>query len=205
MSRCTSELDVATAFRKVDEIPFDFQRRRMSVVVAEHDEHHLLICKGAVEEILGVCTRVRHGEVDEPLTRGAARRIREVTASLNEEGLRVVAVAVKELPPTKKDYRVADESDLTLIGYVAFLDPPKETAAPALKALAEHGVTVKVLTGDNELVTAKICKEVGLEPNGCLLGSDVERMSDAELAQAVETHNVFAKLTPAHKERIVRL
>ena len=197
-------LDVATAFHLVDEIPFDFQRRRMSVVVTEQDEHYLLLCKGAVEEVLTVCSRVRHGEFDEPLTEELLSRIHEVTASLNQEGLRVVAVAVKDLPPVKKDYRVPDEVDLTLIGYVAFLDPPKETAAPALKALAEHGVAVKVLTGDNELVTAKICKEVGLEPKGVVLGSDVERMSDAEVAQVVETHNVFAKLTPAHKERIVR-
>ena len=197
-------LDVATAFRLVDEIPFDFQRRRMSVVVTEQDEHYLLLCKGAVEEVLTVCSRVRHGEVDEPLTEELLSRIHEVTASLNQEGLRVVAVAAKDLPPVKKDYRVPDEVDLTLIGYVAFLDPPKETAAPALKALAEHGVAVKVLTGDNELVTAKICKEVGLEPKGVVLGSDMERMSDTELAHVVETHNVFAKLTPAHKERIVR-
>ncbi len=197
-------LDVASAFRLVDEIPFDFQRRRMSVVVTEHDEHYLLLCKGAVEEVLHVCSRVRHGELDEPLTDELLTRIREVTASLNQEGLRVVAVAVKDLPPVQKDYRVPDEFDLTLIGYVAFLDPPKETTAPALKALAEHGVAVKVLTGDNELVTAKICKEVGLEPNGVVLGSELERMSDAELAHVVETHDVFAKLTPAHKERIVR-
>ena len=199
------ELEVATAFCKVDEIPFDFTRRRMSVVVAEHDGRHLLICKGAVEEILAVCSRVRHGEVDEPLTAELLARIRQVTADLNEEGLRVVAVAAKELPPTQDTYGVADECKLTLIGYVAFLDPPKESTAPALNALAEHGVTVKVLTGDNELVTAKICREVGLEQQGVLLGSDIERMSDAELARAVEMHNVFAKLTPAHKERIVRL
>jgi Mg2+-importing ATPase len=198
------ELEVAAAFRLVDEIPFDFQRRRMSVVVAEHDEHNLLICKGAVEEILHVCSRVRHGDVDDPLTDELLARIRGVTASLNEEGLRVVAVAVKELPPVQKDYRVHDEVELTLIGYVAFLDPPKETTRPALKALAAHGVTVKVLTGDNELVTKKVCREVGLKVNGVLLGSDVERMTDAELAQVVEEHNVFAKLTPAHKERIVR-
>ena len=198
------KLEVATAFRLVDEIPFDFQRRRMSVVVTEQDEHYLLLCKGAVEEVLTVCSRVRHGERDEPLTDELLTRLREVTTSLNQEGLRVVAVAVKDLPPVKKDYRVPDEFDLTLIGYVAFLDPPKETTAPALKALAEHGVAVKVLTGDNELVTAKVCKEVGLEPNGVVLGPDLERMSDAELAQVVETHNVFAKLTPAHKERIVR-
>ncbi|MCX7173541.1 MAG: magnesium-translocating P-type ATPase [Proteobacteria bacterium] len=199
------ELEVATAFRKVDEIPFDFTRRRMSVVVAEHDEHHLLICKGAVEEILSVCGRVRHGDTDEPLTPELLARVRAVTADLNEDGLRVVAVAAKELPTTKDVYGVADEADLTLIGYVAFLDPPKETTAPALQALAAHGVTVKVLTGDNELVTAKICREVGLSDEHVLLGIDVERMSDAELSRAVEDHNIFARLTPAHKERIVRI
>ncbi|MCC6611716.1 MAG: magnesium-translocating P-type ATPase [Burkholderiales bacterium] len=198
------ELEVGTAFRKVDEIPFDFQRRRMSVVVAEHDAHHLLISKGAVEEILAATTRVRHGEIDEPLTPELLARVRDVTASLNGEGLRVVAVAVKEMPPAKEVYGVADESDLTLIGYVAFLDPPKESSAPALKALAAHGVAVKVLTGDNELVTAKICKEVGLPANSILLGADVERMSDQELAAAVEAHDLFARLTPVHKERIVR-
>jgi Mg2+-importing ATPase len=190
------ELEVATAFRKVDEIPFDFQRRRMSVVVAEHAERHLLICKGAVEEILGVVSRVRHGEGDEPLTPELLARTRAVTASLNEEGLRVVAVAVKELPPSKETYGVADESDLTLIGYVAFLDPPKESATPALQALAEHGVTVKVLTGDNELVTAKICKEVELPADGILLGSDAERMSDGELAKVVDAHHFYAKFIP---------
>ncbi|BCB26272.1 magnesium-translocating P-type ATPase [Sulfurimicrobium lacus] len=199
------ELEVATAFRKVDEIPFDFTRRRMSVVVAEHDRHHLLICKGAVEEILSVCSRVRHGEADEPLTAELLARVRAVTADLNEDGLRVVAVASREMPPDKDTYAVADESDLTLIGYVAFLDPPKESTAPALKALAAHGVAVKVLTGDNELVTAKICRGVGLPADTVLLGADVERMSDAELSRAVETHNIFAKLTPSHKERIVRL
>ena len=199
------ELEVATAFRKVDEIPFDFTRRRMSVVVAEHDEHHLLITKGAVEEILSVCTQVRHGEAVEPLSAELLARIRTVTADLNEEGLRVVAVAAKELPPTQEAYGVADERELVVIGYVAFLDPPKESTAPALRALAEHGVAVKVLTGDNELVTAKICREVGLEQQGVLLGNDIERMSDKVLAEAVESHNVFAKLTPSHKERIVRL
>ncbi|MCX7891881.1 MAG: magnesium-translocating P-type ATPase [Burkholderiales bacterium] len=199
------ELDVAAAFGKVDEIPFDFQRRRMSVVVAEPDGRHLLVCKGAVEEILAVSSLVRHGEADEPLTPGLLARVREVTAALNGEGLRVVAVAVKAMPPAKQVYGVADESGLTLIGYVAFLDPPKDSSAPALRALAAHGVAVKVLTGDNELVTAKICREVGLPANGILLGADVERMGDAELAQAARSHDVFAKLTPGHKERIVRV
>ena len=199
------ELNPARNYRKVDEIPFDFTRRRMSVVVSERGDHHELICKGAVEEILSVCTQVRHGKSVEPLTPELLERIRTVTADLNEEGLRVVAVAAKEMPPRKDVYGVADEGELTLIGYVAFLDPPKESTEPALRALAAHGVAVKVLTGDNELVTAKICREVGLEQQGVLLGSDIERMSDVALASAVEAHNVFARLTPSHKERIVRL
>ena len=199
------ELNPAANFRKVDEIPFDFDRRRMSVVVSELEDHHELICKGAVEEILTICTRVRHGEQTVPMTEETLNRVRQITADLNEEGLRVVAVATKEMPPRKEVYGVADESDLTLIGYVAFLDPPKETTAPALEALAMHGVAVKVLTGDNALVTAKICREVGLAQQGILLGNDIEAMSDQVLAEAVESHNVFAKLSPAHKERIVRL
>jgi Mg2+-importing ATPase len=199
------QLKVGTAFRKVDEIPFDFTRRRMSVVVAECEHQHLLICKGAVEEVLAVCTRVRHGVVDEVLSDALLARIRQVTAAFNAEGLRVVAVAARPMSQGRETYSLADERELTLIGYVAFLDPPKDSTAPALKALAEHGVAVKVLTGDNERVTAKICREVGLQQQGLLLGNDVERMSDAELAIAVEHTNVFAKLTPSHKERIVRL
>ncbi|MBS0468803.1 MAG: magnesium-translocating P-type ATPase [Proteobacteria bacterium] len=196
-------LEPAKNYRKVDEIPFDFTRRRMSVVVAEHDAQHLLITKGAVEEVLAVCTQVRHGDAVEPLSAQLLARIRAVTADLNEEGLRVVAVAVREGPPTQQVYGLADESALTLVGYVAFLDPPKDSTAAALKALAEHSVSVKVLTGDNDLVAAKICREVGLAQQGLLLGGDIERMSDAELAQAVERHNLFARLTPLHKERIV--
>ncbi|NMY73724.1 magnesium-translocating P-type ATPase [Pseudomonas sp. WS 5071] len=199
------ELNVGTAYSKVDEIPFDFTRRRMSVVVAEQDRPHVLICKGAVEEVLSVCKKVRHGDSEEALTDELLARIRRVTSAFNEEGLRVVGVAARSMEPGRDTYTLADEQDLTLIGYVAFLDPPKESTAPALKALAEHGVAVKVLTGDNELVTAKICREVGLDQQGLLLGNDIERMSDAELAVAVETTNVFAKLTPTHKERIVRL
>jgi len=198
------ELSVATAFRKVDEIPFDFTRRRMSVVVAEQDQHHLLICKGAVEEVLAACTHAQRGEAAEPMTEQMLAQVRELTADLNEEGLRVVAVAIKQMPPTRETYSKADESDLTLVGYISFLDPPKESSAPALKALADHGVAVKILTGDNHLVTRKICKEVGLPTSGIVLGADVERMSEDELAATAEQNNVFARLTPAHKERIVR-
>ncbi|MGB8517877.1 MAG: magnesium-translocating P-type ATPase [Gallionella sp.] len=198
------ELAINTAFHKVDEIPFDFVRRRMSVVVSEQDGQHLLICKGAVEEILSICTQVRHGEQVESLAPEMLARIRSVTTSLNREGLRVVAVAAKEMATPNISYSVADENALTLIGYIAFLDPPKESTAPAIKALKEHGVSVKVLTGDNELVTLKICREVGLHITGVLLGAEVEDMPESELAKQVESCNIFAKLTPSHKERIVQ-
>ena len=198
-------LDIVNRYRKIDEIPFDFQRRRMSVVVSENGDHHELICKGAVEEVMAVCNRVQHGANVEPLTPDVLARLRRVTADLNAEGLRVVAVATRHLPPVRDSYGIADESELVLVGYIAFLDPPKESTAPALKALAAAGVQVKVLTGDNDLVTAKVCREVGLAVNGCVLDDDIEAMSDAELAHTVERANVFAKLTPSHKERLVRL
>ncbi|MBB3211588.1 Mg2+-importing ATPase [Herbaspirillum sp. Sphag1AN] len=199
------EMSIASVYRKVDEIPFDFQRRRMSVVVSEREDHHELICKGAVEEIVSICTHARNNGEIVPFTPELLAEIRETTASLNAEGLRVVAVAAKDLPPTKEVYSVADESDLVLIGYIAFLDPPKESTKPALAALRDHGVTVKILTGDNELVTAKICRQVGLEVDGMMLGSQVEKMSDAELSEIVDKTTVFAKLSPTHKERIVRV
>src|SRR5450830_1550123 len=204
-SEVHTELNPTNNFHKVDDIPFDFQRRRMSVVVAEQEGSDLLICKGAVEEILSVCSHVRHDQIDEQLSPELLARVLSVTASLNADGLRVVAVASKMMFSANGTYGVADESELTLIGYVAFLDPPKESTVPALKALAAHGVAVKVLTGDNELVTAKICREVGLPVDKILLGSDVERMPESELAIAVEQYTVFAKLTPAHKEKVVRL
>lgn len=203
-----TELKLAQDYRKVDEIPFDFERRRMSVVVSEREDHHELICKGALEEMLTVCTRARihngAGLQEVPLDAAMLSSVLKVTRELNEDGLRVVAVAMKEIPATQTVYSIADETELTLIGYVAFLDPPKETTAPALKALAYHGVDVKVLTGDNELVTARVCAQVGLIVDSVLLGPQVERMSDEALMHAVEVHRVFAKLTPLHKERIVR-
>jgi P-type Mg2+ transporter len=215
-----TELKLKDAYRKVDEIPFDFERRRMSVVVATlvagQDQHHELICKGAVEEVLAACTHVRTPESTDacldgervmptlPLDASLLTRTQSVTAGLNAEGLRVVAVAVKTLPPDQTTYSVADESGLTLIGYIAFLDPPKETAAPALQQLAAHGITVKVLTGDNDLVTRQVCRQVGLPTDAVLLGAQVEAMSDTALQAAAEAHSVFAKLSPLHKERIVR-
>jgi Mg2+-importing ATPase len=203
-----AELKLEHDFRKIDEVPFDFQRRRMSVVVSRQDDHHELICKGALEEVLAVCTRVRIGSGDDaqdvPLDAARLERVQQVTRGLAEDGLRVVAVAMKELPTGQTAYGVADEADLVLIGHVAFLDPPKESAAPALRALAAHGVGVKVLTGDNEQVTAHVCAQVGLSAGAVLLGPQVEAMSDEALAHAVVAHDVFAKLAPLHKERIVR-
>jgi Mg2+-importing ATPase len=209
-----AELELEKRYRKIDEIPFDFQRRRMSVVVSErHDdhEHHELICKGALEEVLAVCTRVRltgnapQQEADDaPLDDAMRERVQQVSTRLSLSGLRVVAVAMKELPPQQTVYSVADEADLVLVGYIAFLDPPKESAAPALRALSAHGVTIKVLTGDNAQVTAQVCAQVGLPEGQSLLGHQVQAMSDPELAPAVEAHQVFAKLSPLDKERIVR-
>ena len=207
-----AELKLEQDYRKIDEIPFDFQRRRMSVVVSRRadgrDEHHALICKGALEEVLACCTQVRAtagpAPTDVPLDAAMLERVQQAAHALNEDGLRVVAVAMKELPPEQAAYAVADEAGLTLIGYIAFLDPPKDTAAPALQALAAHGVQVKVLTGDNGLVTARVCRQVGLAVERVVLGAEVEAMDDASLRAAVQQHQVFAKLSPMHKERIVR-
>ena len=202
------ELRLKEAYRKIDEIPFDFVRRRMSVVVSETDaqgEHHELVCKGALEEVLAICTQVRSAAgVDTPLDAAALARVQTYTQELGAEGLRVVAVAMKELPPAQSTYAVADEAGLTLVGVIAFVDPPKESSAPALRALAAHGIRVKVLSGDNAAVTAHVCAQVGLPATPLLLGAQVEAMDDAALQAAVETHNVFAKLAPLHKERIVR-
>jgi len=201
------ELRIAQDYRKVDEIPFDFERRRMSVVVSERDDHHELICKGAVEEMLSACEHVRiqteQGPQQVCLDEAHLARVRAATRNLNAQGLRVVAVAMKTLPASQTVYSVADETGLTLIGYIVFLDPPKESTGPALRALAEQGVQVKVLTGDNELVAAHVCGRVGLEHDRFLLGPQVEKMSDEALRDAVRTYPLFARLTPQDKERIV--
>ena len=197
-------LRIDTGFTKVDEIPFDFSRRRLSVVVAHGQDKHILICKGAVEEIFAVCT---HYEVDGTtglLDESHFATAKEETIALNEDGFRVVAVAYKELDKPKTAYSIADESDLTLLGYIAFLDPPKESARAAIASLAKKGVKVKILTGDNEVITRKICREVKIKAGEILLGSQIEPMSDEQLADVGDRTTVFAKLTPAQKERIVR-
>ena len=207
------EPGLEAAWRKVDEIPFDFERRRMSVLLQpQAGGDTLLVCKGAVEEMLAVCTQVQvlggGGEQTVTLDAAMLERVRGVTEGLNLQGLRVVAVACRQLPVgplSAYSYGVADEAGLTLVGYIAFLDPPKESSAPALQALAAHGVQVKVLTGDNELVAARVCEQVGLDGGPAVTGPQVERMDDAALAAAVQRHQLFARLTPLHKERIVHV
>ena len=199
-----TELNVARNYRKVDEIPFDFDRRRMSVVVSEREEHHELICKGAAEEMFDICTQVQYDGRIWPLDAQRRERFLGVLRDLNQSGLRVVAVAMKEIPTNQVMYSTADESALTLVGYIAFLDPPKESTAPALKALAQHGVTVKVITGDNELVAGEVCRQVGLTVDGFLLGAQIDAMDDDTLAGAVQANTIFARVSPLNKERIVR-
>jgi len=193
-------------YRKIDEIPFDFVRRRMSVVVEDTTGLNTLICKGAVEEVLGLCTRVEvKGEIIEVLPEHDAKR-RQIADDLNGQGFRVIALAYKQMPGATDEptYAIKDESDLILLGFLAFLDPPKDTAAEALKRLHNLNVDVKILTGDNEIITAYICKEVGMPVEHLLLGTQIEAMSEAELAEAASVTSVFARLAPAHKERIIR-
>ena len=197
-------LGVDTIYKKVDEIPFDFSRRRMSVVVDRDLQVHELICKGAFEEILAVCTHVRDEDRVVPLDKDCASTAQDVVRELNEDGLRVVAVAYREFPTREQAFTVADESELILAGFVAFLDPPKESAAPALKALRDSGVRVKILTGDNDVVTRKVCRDVGLQVDRVILGSEVAAADDTALETIADQGTVFAKLTPADKARVVR-
>ena len=190
-------------YRKVDEIPFDFTRRVMSIVVDEPDGRRRLLAKGAPEEILRRCVSFEAEGETFPCPPGFADDLREECDALSADGFRVLGVAYRDVP-SRPAYGKEDESDLVLLGYVAFLDPPKETAKAAIAALRAHGVNVKILTGDNELVTKKICKHVGLRSRHLLLGKDVARLDDAKLAEAVEQTSVFARLSPTDKERIIR-
>ena len=195
--------DLSEIYHKVDEIPFDFSRRRLSTVVEDKNGKRQMITKGAVDEMLSVCSFAEYKEQIQPLTDDIRKEIMATVDSLNENGMRVIAIAQKEALPTVDTYSVRDEGEMVLMGYLAFLDPPKKSTADALRALKEHGVTTKILTGDNDRVTRCICKQVGMKVSNLLLGSDVERMSDDELIQAAETTDVFAKLSPDQKARVV--
>ncbi|CUY29985.1 Magnesium-transporting ATPase%2C P-type 1 [Serratia marcescens] len=194
-------------FSKVDELPFDFVRRRLSIVVADENGKQQLICKGAVEEMLEIATHVREG--DKTLELDDARRaaLQALAREYNEDGFRVLVLATRELDAQRPadPLSVADERDMVVQGLLTFLDPPKESAQQAIAALQENGVTVKVLTGDNPVITCKICRDVGLEPGEPLSGLRIEQMDDEELAREVEQRTVFTKLTPLQKSRVLKM
>ncbi len=191
-------------YRIVDEVPFDFERRRMSVVI-ESDTARLLICKGAVEEVIGMCDACELMGQVVPLTDAHRQQAEAFALRLNEEGYRLLAVASKSLPRSgARSYELADERGLALAGFVAFVDPPKDTAAAALQALHESGVTVKVLTGDSPAIARHICQLVGLEFESVVLGRDLDALDASALADLAEKSTVFAKLTPDHKAALVR-
>ncbi len=194
------------AWRKVDELPFDFVRRRLSVILADARGHHLLVCKGAVEEMLETATRVRKNGVTQTIDAALRTELLQLAEDYNRDGFRVLLVGTRDIArdQIKNQYSASDERELVIEGFLTFLDPPKETAGPAIAALRDNGVTVKVLTGDNAIVTAKICREVGLEVGEPLLGRDIERMDDEVLGRLVEERTVFAKLTPLQKSRVLK-
>ncbi|MEY2906989.1 MAG: Magnesium-transporting ATPase, P-type 1, partial [Verrucomicrobiota bacterium] len=197
-----TDLDVDRGCRKVDEIPFDFQRKRMSVVV-DYEGDHVLISKGAVEDIYKACT---HYQVDDEVYMMIdliKNDLLEEFEALSRDGYRVLGIAYREFGRDKTTFSIADESDMILLGYIAFLDPPKETAAKAIASLAHYGVATKILTGDNSLVTRKICKDVHLEAGEIITGDQIVDLDEEQLGELAEKTSVFARLSPAQKERII--
>ena len=190
-------------FKKIDELPFDFERRRMSVIVKDDEDVISMVTKGALEEMLAISSHVEYKKRITELTEEIRQEILAEVAQLNEQGLRVLGVSYKSDLKEDYDYEVKDESDMILTGYLAFLDPPKSSAAPAIETLAEYGVATKILTGDNDKVTQAVCEKVGLDVDNILLGVEVDALSDEELSQAVEHTTVFAKLSPDQKARII--
>ena len=194
-------LDLSENYKKIDEIPFDFSRRRLTTVVQNRAGTIKMVTKGAVEEMLAICSYAEYNGNVEPITNDFRKKILDTVDDLNVKGFRVLAIARKDVE--KQSCSVDDECEMILMGYLAFLDPPKESAAGAIKALKEHGVRTKILTGDNEKVTKTICNQVGLEVRNMLLGGDIEKMDDDELKKVAEVTDVFAKLTPSQKSRVV--
>lgn len=201
--RCPELADVDARYRKVDEVPFDFERRRMSVVVADGAGKTQMVTKGAVEEVLAACSHVEAGGRVLPLDDALRSRVLRRSAELGERGLRTIAVAQKTDPRPVGAFGVEDERDMVLIGYLAFLDPPKASATEAVARLAAAGVSVRVLTGDTEGVAAAVCRKVGIRVERTLLGPEVDSLDDAELARRAEGTQLFARLSPLQKARVV--
>ena len=191
-------------YQKVDEIPFDFQRRRMSVVIRKNNTQNILICKGAVEEIFGCCRYAKSKKGLISLTKDHLVNIQRVVEQLNSEGFRVIAIAICEESSNKTVYNIADESNLILLGYIAFLDPPKESAKEAILAMQASGVEIKIITGDNEIITRKICHEVGLISPTAISGLEIDQLNPQELALRAESTQIFVKMTPQQKARIIQ-
>ncbi len=194
--------DVERGCNKVDEIPFDFQRKRMSVVV-DYEGDHVLICKGAVEDIYNVCTHYQVDDEIHVIIDLIKNDLVEEYEALSRDGYRVLAIAYREFPRTQQVFSVADENDLILLGYIAFLDPPKGSAAKAISLLKHVGVSTKILTGDNALVTRKICHDVGLAAEEVIVGDQLLGLNEEQLGELAEKHNVFARLSPSQKESII--
>jgi Mg2+-importing ATPase len=209
------ELHVARDFEKIDEIPFDFQRRRLSVVLRKKDGKHLLICKGAVEELLSIASFAYDPGDDKqlqiftdevvPLDESARALIVREAQRMNENGMRVLLLAVKEFDAREPNYSVADENELIIVGLIGFLDPAKPSAKEAIERLHTLGITVKVLTGDNEIVTKKICKDIGIPVNHIVTGNELDALTDEDLIARIDSIGIFSKLNPLQKSRVVRV
>ena len=191
-------------YKKIDEIPFDFSRRCLSVAV-EIDNKDELITKGAVEEILNICTTFEYKGQTEKLTNGKIENMRKICKNLNEEGFRVVAICKKIITNNKKDFNSTDEKDMTLLGFIGFLDPPKESAKEAIEGLNNAGIRVMVLTGDNVEVTRCVCNKAGINSKEIITGNKIDTLSDVALSRLLKRNNIFAKLSPIQKARIVRV
>jgi Mg2+-importing ATPase len=197
--------DAAQAYTRIDELPFDFSRRRMSVVIKPNDGGPtLLVCKGAVDEMLDICSQVVEDDHVVPMKDDLVDCLRELRDENNNDGLRLVGVAYKVVDKPAGEYHVSDENDLTFVGYIAFLDPPKDSATEALRELRKHGVSVKILTGDNGLVAGKVCRDVGLDVKATVLGEELKNWTPEDWRTRVENTTVFAKLTPTQKADVIR-
>ena len=197
-------MEVAEKYKIIDEIPFDFSRRRLSVIVSDGDKKQL-ITKGAVEEILSICTMVDYKGQVSKITKEIKDNIKKISKQLNKEGLRVVAVCQKNDIEDKSNFEVSDEKNMVLLGFIGFLDPPKESAKESIRKLNKAGIRVIVLTGDNADVTRCVCEKVGINSKNIVLGSQIEKLPDMGVTRLLKKTNVFAKLSPIQKSRIVRI
>jgi Mg2+-importing ATPase len=204
--RKDSQEEIMKKYVKVDEIPFDFVRRRMSVILKDNTTgEHLLISKGAVDEMLQICSQVSINDQTIEFTKEMHLKAKQLSEKLNTDGLRMVAVGVKKIEQLTQPFEVKDEVDLTFVGFITFLDPPKDSTAPAIKELIARGVEVKVLTGDSPLVCKKVCEQVGLPIKGIITTNDIKDKSEEELSDIAEQSTIFAKLTPLEKANVVKV